>query len=55
MKREVMTFKVQRSKRRTDFLFNDGEFRPRSEKSTKTYRRKEKHRSSVEYKDFYNL
>lgn len=43
IKREVITFKIKQ-KRRTDFLFNDGEFKPRSEKCAKQYRRREKHR-----------
>lgn len=42
-KREVITIKIKQ-KRRAEFLFNDGEFRPRSEKSAKQYRRREKHR-----------
>jgi len=54
MKREVISLKIQRTKRRTDFLFNDGEFRPRSEKSAKQYRRREKYQTSTEYEDrFY--
>lgn len=48
MKREVMTFKLVRQKRRADFLFNDGEFKPRSEKSAKLYRRREKHRGQFD-------
>lgn len=43
IKREVITIKVKQ-KRRAQFLFNDGEFRPRSEKSVKQYRRRDKHR-----------
>lgn len=42
-KREVITIKIKQ-KRRADFLFNDGEFKPRSEKCAKQYRRQEKHR-----------
>lgn len=44
MKREVVSFKIQRPKRRHQFLFNDGEFRPKCELKAKVYRRQEKHR-----------
>jgi hypothetical protein len=44
MKREVITVTVERQKRRAQFLFNDGEFRPRQEKIAKMYRRQDKHK-----------
>jgi stalled ribosome alternative rescue factor ArfA len=44
MKREILEIKLSRQKRRTQFLFNSGEFRPRKEKSLKGYSRHEKHR-----------
>lgn len=46
MKREIISFSVPRAKRRTDFLFHDGEFRPRSEKNQKQYKRQDKHRKN---------
>lgn len=46
MKREILQFKVPRKPARTDFLFNDGEFRPRKEAVAKQYRRQDKHRKN---------
>ena len=40
MKREVITAKVKRQKRRADFLFHSGEFRHRVVQSAKLYSRK---------------
>lgn len=40
MKQEKISFKVKRLKRRADFLFNNGEFRPRAVSSVKIYNRK---------------
>lgn len=54
MKREVITFKISRPKQRTKFLFTEGEFRPKSEKVAKAYRRQSKHRLLEDYEDrFY--
>jgi hypothetical protein len=56
MKREILSFSVPRTKRRTDFLFNDGEFRPRSEKNQKQYKRQNKHRKNLlDYTDRFYL
>jgi hypothetical protein len=44
MKREVITGKMPRQKRRAQFLFNDGEFRPKKEKQATEYRRRPKNR-----------
>lgn len=44
MKREVFTVKMPRQKKRAQFLFNDGEFKPKKEKQATEYRRREKHR-----------
>lgn len=46
MKREVLNIKAERQKRRAQFLFNDGQYRPKAEKSVKTFRRQPKHRNS---------
>ncbi len=43
MKAESFTKKFTREKKRAQFLFNDGEFKPRTEFSAKVYRRREKH------------
>lgn len=40
MKREVIKGKLDRTKRRADFLFHNGEFRPQVIKSGKIYSRK---------------
>lgn len=45
MKKESYTFKVEQQRRRADFLFNDGQYKPKSVKSGKVYRRKNKHRA----------
>lgn len=45
MKQEIIIGKIVKAKRRHQFLFNDGEFKPRLEKSAKSYRRKEKYPS----------
>lgn len=54
MKTEIISFKVYRPKRRHAFLFNDGQFKPKQEKLSKIYRRREKHRNAGDYEDrFY--
>jgi hypothetical protein len=55
MKREVLTFKVERPKYRVKFLFNDGEFKPKQEKLAKVYRRQAKHRQHGDYEDSFYL
>ena len=40
MKREITTAKVQKQKRRADFLFHDGQFKPKSVQSRVLYNRK---------------
>lgn len=40
MKREIITAKVPKQKRRVDFLFHDGQFKPKSEQNQKVYNRK---------------
>jgi hypothetical protein len=55
VKREVISFKIPRPKHRADFLFNDGEFKPKSEKIAKAYRRREKHRNQSDYEDRFYL
>jgi len=40
MKREIITAKVPKQKRRADFLFHDGQFKPKSERNRKAYDRK---------------
>lgn len=55
MKREVLSFKIQRTKPRAKFLFEDGEFRPKQEKSAKAYRRRDKHRQVGDYEDRFYL
>lgn len=52
MKREILSFKLERPKRRAQFLFNDGEFKPRSEKSVKQFRRRDKHRKQYDARDY---
>lgn len=47
MKREILKVKTEQTRRRAAFLFNDGEFRPRQERSAKAYQRKDKHRKST--------
>jgi hypothetical protein len=47
MKRETFTVKLDKPKRRHQFLFNDGEFKPRQENIVKIYRRREKHRGKI--------
>lgn len=49
MKREVLFFKLARPKRRTAFLFTDGEFKPKKEKSIKGFSRHEKYRNREVY------
>lgn len=53
MKREVLSFKVQRIKPRAKFLFEDGEFKPKQEKFAKAYRRRDKHRLKGDYDRSY--
>lgn len=48
IKREVIKIKIGKSRRRAQFLFNDGEFRPRTEKCGKAYKRKPKNRRELE-------
>lgn len=45
MEKFVLTLKIKRYKPRHNFLFDDGEFRPKTEKSAKVYRRRQKHRN----------
>ena len=40
MKREIITAKVPKQKRRADFLFHDGQFKPKSVQSKVLYNRK---------------
>jgi hypothetical protein len=40
MKREIITAKLPRQKRRADFLFHNGAYRPQVVKSRKAYNRK---------------
>ncbi len=40
MKREIITAKVPKLKRRADFLFHNGQFKPKSEQNRKAYNRK---------------
>jgi hypothetical protein len=40
MKREIITAKLPKQKRRADFLFHDGQFKPKSVKSKVLYNRK---------------
>lgn len=50
MKREIFSVKVKRFKPRAQFLFNDGEFKPKTAKSGKKFVRREKVRQgSGEY------
>lgn len=49
MKKFTIKVKVPKFKPRHEFLFNDGEFKPRSERGAKAWRRKEKHRGKMEY------
>lgn len=52
MKRELLSVKVPRQKRRAQFLFNDGEFKPRKEKQATEYKRHVKNRRQKgEYDD----
>ena len=55
MKTIKITGKVERSRRRADFLFNDGQFRARAERNEIAYRRQEKYKNSwLDYSDrFY--
>ena len=45
-KREILTLIIPRQRRRAQFLFNDGEFKPRIEKKAKAYCRRGKYRDS---------
>ena len=47
MKREIIDIKFERPRRRHQFLFNDGEFKPKKENIAKAYRRREKHRDPL--------
>jgi len=40
MKREIITAKLPKQKRRADFLFHDGQFKPKSVRSKVLYNRK---------------
>ena len=40
MKREIITAKVPKQKRRVDFLFHDGQFKPKSVQIKVLYNRK---------------
>lgn len=40
MKREVIIVQVKRQKRRADFLFHNGQFKPKCERNLKAYDRK---------------
>lgn len=40
MKREIITAKLPRQKRRADFLFHDGQFKPKTEQNRRAYNRK---------------
>lgn len=55
MKTIKITGKVERSRRRADFLFNDGQFRARTERNEIIYRRQEKYKNNwLDYSDrFY--
>ena len=55
MKTVKSTGKVERTRRRADFLFNDGQFRARAERNERMYRRQDKYKNSwLEYNDrFY--
>lgn len=55
MKREIIQVKVPRAKRRHQFLFNDGEFKPKQEKLAKIYRRQQKHRSNPDWEERFYL
>ena len=47
MKRQIITVKFERSRTRAEFLFNSGQFKPKSVKSAKQYSRRNKHRNRV--------
>lgn len=55
MKDQKITGKFERSRRRADFLFNDGQFRARAERNERLYRRQNKYKNSwLDYSDrFY--
>lgn len=40
MKREIITAKVPKLKRRADFLFHNGQFKPKTENNRRAYNRK---------------
>ena len=40
MKRETITAKLPKQKRRADFLFHNGQFKPKCEENRKAYNRK---------------
>lgn len=40
MKREIITAKLPKHKRRADFLFHNGQFKPKCERNLKAYDRK---------------
>lgn len=51
MKFQPIKFKIVRLKPRKSFLFTDGEFKPKTEKNAKAYRRQKKHRNTGEFAD----
>lgn len=48
MEKFTIKFKAPKQKRRADFLFNDGEFKPRTERNAKVWRRKVKNLRAAE-------
>lgn len=48
MEKFTIKFKAPKQKRRTDFLFNDGEFKPRTQRNDKVWRRKVKNQRQAE-------
>jgi len=48
MKREIITAKVPKQKRRADFLFHNGQFKPKCERNLKAYNRKKLAKSDID-------
>jgi hypothetical protein len=48
MKREIITAKVPKQKRRADFLFHDGQFKPKSVQSKVLYNRKKLGKNDID-------
>ena len=48
MKRETITAKLPKQKRRADFLFHDRQFKPKSEKNQRVYDRKKFARKDID-------